>query len=137
MCRRFSQDLYCICKNWFFYCFTPLRVTNNFHLYCCFLWAIYQISTSPYYIDASILRKIKICVIPRLPLKVTSAAKRLLLKMCLLKHRLRIFLFRRKILFRSQDVLVFVFLTIPWFTKSVTSRWVLVHKRRCMFEYTF
>ena len=54
-----------------------------------------------------------------------------------LKHRLRIFLFRRKIMFRSQDIQVFVFLTIPWFTKSVTSRWVLVHETRCIFEYIF
>ena len=42
--------------------------------------------------------------------------------MCHLKHRLRIFLFRRKIIFRSQDIQVFVFLTIPWFTKSVASQ---------------
>ena len=39
-------------------------------------------------------------------------------KMCHLKHRLRIFLFHRKIMFHSQDIQVFVFLTIPWFTKS-------------------
>ena len=55
--------------------------------------------------------------------------------MCHLKHRLRIFLFHRKIMFCSQDIQVFVFLTIPWFTKSVTSRWVLVHEIRCIFEY--
>ena len=48
--------------------------------------------------------------------------------MCHLRHRLRIFLFRRKVMFRSQDIQVFVFLTIPWFTKSVTSWWVLVHE---------
>ena len=47
------------------------------------------------------------------------------------------FLFRRKNMFRSQDIQVFVFLTIPWFTKSVTSRWVLVHETRCIFEYIF
>ena len=55
---------------------------------------------------------------------------------CHLKHRLRIFLFYRKIMFCSQDIQVFVFLTIPWFTKSVTSR-VLVHETRCVFEYIF
>ena len=49
--------------------------------------------------------------------------------MCHPKHRLRFFLFRRKIMFCSQDIQVFVFLTIPWFTKSVTSRWVLVHEK--------
>ena len=48
-----------------------------------------------------------------LTLKVTSATKRSLLKMCHLKHRLRIFLFRRKIMCRSQNIQVFVFLTIP------------------------
>ena len=54
-----------------------------------------------------------------------------------LKHRLRIFWFRWKIMFRSQGIQVFLFLTIPWFTKSVTSRWVLVHETRCIFEYIF
>ena len=46
-------------------------------------------------------------------LKVTSATKQQLLRMCHLKHRLRIFLFHRKIMFHSQDIQVFVFLTIP------------------------
>ena len=44
--------------------------------------------------------------------------------MCHLNHRLRIFLSCRKIILRSQDIQDFLFLTIPWFTKSVTSRWV-------------
>ena len=35
---------------------------------------------------------------------------------------------------RSQDIQVFVFLTIPWFVKSVAS-WVLVHETECIFEY--
>ena len=47
--------------------------------------------------------------VSRLSLKVTSAAKRQLLKMCHLRHRLRIFLFRKKIMFHSQDIQVFVF----------------------------
>ena len=51
--------------------------------------------------------------------------------------QIKIFLFRTKIMFCSQDIQVFVFLTLPWFTKSVTSRWVLVHERRCIFEYIF
>ena len=34
-------------------------------------------------------------------------------------------------MFRSQDIQVVVFLTIPWLTKSVTSRW------KCIFEYIF
>ena len=47
------------------------------------------------------------------------------------------FLFQRKAMFCSQDVRVFVFLTIPWFTKSTKSRWVLVHKTVCIFECIF
>ena len=47
------------------------------------------------------------------------------------------FLFHRNVMFRSQDIQVLVFLTIPWFTKSVTSRWVLVHETRYIFEYIF
>ena len=70
-------------------------------------------------------------------LKVTSAKKRYFLKMCHLRHRLRIFLIRKKIIVRFQDIQVFVFLTIPWFTKSVTSWWVSVHKTGCIFEYIF
>ena len=46
--------------------------------------------------------------------------------MCHPRHRLRIFLFRRKVMFCSQDIQVFVFLNIPWFTKSMTSWWILV-----------
>ena len=70
-------------------------------------------------------------------LKITSATKWQLLKMCHLRQKLRIFLFHRKIMFHSQDIQVFVFLTSPWFTKSVTSRWVLVHETRYVFEYIF
>ena len=51
--------------------------------------------------------------------------------MCHLRHRLWIFLFRRKGPFRSQDIQVLVFLTIPWFTKSrchmSISTWERVH----------
>ena len=47
------------------------------------------------------------------------------------------FLFCRKNMFRSQYIQVFVFLTIPCFTKSVTSRWVFVHETRYIFEYIF
>ena len=49
------------------------------------------------------------------------------------RHILRIVLFRRKIMFRSQYFQVFVFLTFSWFTESVTSRWVLVHESRYIF----
>ena len=70
-------------------------------------------------------------------LKVTSATKQPLLELCHLKQRLRIFLFRRKIMFRSQDIQVFIFLTIQWFTKSVTSQWVIAHETRCIFECIF
>ena len=40
-------------------------------------------------------------------------------------------------MFRSQDIQVLVFLTIPWFAESVTSSWVLVHETECIFEYIF
>ena len=57
--------------------------------------------------------------------------------MCYLKYRLRIFLFRRKIMFLSQYIQVYVFSTIPWFAESLMSQWVLVHETRCTFEYVF
>ena len=53
--------------------------------------------------------------------------------MCHLRYKLGIFLFHRKVMFRSLDIQVFVFLTIPWFTKSVRSWWVLVHETGCIF----
>ena len=53
-----------------------------------------------------------------------------------LRYRLRIFLFLRKVPLCSQDIQVFVFLTIPSFTKSVTP-WVLVHETGCICEYIF
>ena len=75
---------------------------------------------------------------PEYALNITSTAKQKLLKMCHLRHRLRIFFFfHRKVMFHSQDIQVFVFLTIPWFNKSVTSWWVLVHETGCIFEYIF
>ena len=46
-------------------------------------------------------------------------------------------LFCRKIVFCSQDIQVFVFLTSPWFTESVMSWWLLVHGARYIFEYIF
>ena len=58
-------------------------------------------------------------------------------QMCHLRHSLRIFLFCRKVIFCNQHIQVFIILTIPWFTKSVTSLWVLVHETRCIFEYIF
>ena len=63
--------------------------------------------------------------------------KTITFQMCHLRHRLIIFLFYRKVMFHSQDIHVFVFLTIPWFTKSVRSWWVLVHEAGCIFEYIF
>ena len=56
--------------------------------------------------------------------------------MCHLRHRLRLSLFRSKVRFHSQYIQVFVFLTIPWFTKSVTSWWVLVQETGFI-EYIF
>ena len=52
------------------------------------------------------------------------------------KEQLKIFFSFRKVMFRSQDIQVFVFLPITWFTKSVTS-WVLVHETECIFNYIF
>ena len=42
------------------------------------------------------------------------------------------FLFHRKVVFRSQDIQVFVLLS-SWFIKSVTS-WVSAHETRYIFE---
>ena len=67
----------------------------------------------------------------------TSITKRQLLKMYHLRHRLRIFLFCRKVMFRSQDIQIFVFSTILWFTKSVTSWWKLLNGRKRIFEDIF
>ena len=55
----------------------------------------------------------------------------------LMMPRLRIFLFRRKVMFHSQDIQVFLALAVPWFTKSVTSWSVLGHETNCIFEYIF
>ena len=63
--------------------------------------------------------------------KVTSSTKQQLLKMCHLRHRLRIYVpFLRYIQ-------VLVFLAIPWFTKSMMSWWVLVHETGWIFEHIF
>ena len=55
---------------------------------------------------------------------------------CVIWGTLRIFLFCRKVMFPSQNIQVFVFLTSPWFTKSVALWAVLVHETGCIFEYT-
>ena len=65
------------------------------------------------------------------------ATKQWLLKMYYLKRRLRFPLFHGKVIFRSQNIQVFVFLTIPRSTKSVTSWRVLAHETRCIFDYIF
>ena len=44
-------------------------------------------------------------------------------------------LFPRKLMFRSRDIQIFIFFTISWFTKSVTSWWVLVHETGCIFQH--
>ena len=44
---------------------------------------------------------------------------------------------RRKVIFRSQDIQIFVFLTISRYSKSVTSWWLLVHETGCIFKYIF
>ena len=70
-------------------------------------------------------------------LKVTPATKQQLLKMCHLRQKLRTFLICRKVIIRSQYIQFFVILIIPWFTRSVTSLWVLVHETRYIFKYIF
>ena len=47
----------------------------------------------------------------------------------------RIFSHCRKAMFCSKDIQAFVFLTIPWFTKSAATWWVLVKQTGCIFEY--
>ena len=43
-----------------------------------------------------------------------------------------------EVIFRLQDIQVFLlFLAIPWWTKSVTSWWALVHKIGYIFEDIF
>ena len=49
------------------------------------------------------------------------------------RPRLRIFLSHQKVMLCSWDLRGFVFLTIPWFIKSVVSWWVLVHVIGCNF----
>ena len=70
-------------------------------------------------------------------IKFTSATKQQLLKMCYLRHSLRISLFHRKVMFYSQYIQVFLFLAISSFIKSVTSRRVLVYETKSIFEYIF
>ena len=50
---------------------------------------------------------------------------------------LRSFLFSRKVMFCTQNIWSFLFLTITWFTKPVTTWWVFVHETGCIFEWIF
>ena len=68
-------------------------------------------------------------------LKVYFCCKMITSQNVLSEARLRIFLFYRNVMFRSQDISVFVFLTIPWFTKSAASWWV--HEARCILNISF
>ena len=52
--------------------------------------------------------------------------------MCYLRHKLKMLLFSGKVMFGSQDIQVFVFLTISWFTKSSKSWRLLVHDIGCI-----
>ena len=55
----------------------------------------------------------------------------------------QIFLSHRKFMFRCYDIsiylyiLIFIFLTISWTSKSVTSWWELAHGEGFIFEFTF
>ena len=63
-------------------------------------------------------------------LKVTSTTKQYFLRMCHLRHRSRIFLFDKKIMFRSWDIQVFSILKHPMFYQIcdvMMSTWDMVH----------
>ena len=68
--------------------------------------------------------------------KVTSATKAITCRNVLLSEaQIKIFFLRRKVMFCSQGIQVFAFLTITWFTMSVISRWILlVHKTGYFFD---
>ena len=71
-------------------------------------------------------------------LRVTFATERKLLKIFHLRHSLGIFYFVEQLCFVLKIFFKFlIFLTIPWFTKSVTSWWVLVYETGCIFKYIF
>ena len=91
---------------------------------------VYQIN---FYQNLNFMHRIKMGnILQRLPLLQNDNFSK-----CVMRHRLRIFLFCRKVMFRSQDIQVFVFLSIPWFSKSVMSWWILVHETGCIFEHIF
>ena len=66
-----------------------------------------------------------------------SAKKWNFLKMCHLRCRLKFFYFIGKLCYILKIFKFFVFLTIPWFTKYVTSWWMLVDETGCIFEFMF
>ena len=70
-------------------------------------------------------------------LRVTFATERKLLKIFHLRHSLGIFYFVEQLCFVLKIFKFLIFLTIPWFTKSVTSWWVLVYETGCIFKYIF
>lgn len=52
-------------------------------------------------------------------------------------HSLRTFFFHGKVMFRSWDTQLFIFLTIASTWKVLTSKWVLVYKAEPIFDFVF
>ena len=100
------------------------KISNKWlYWYCCYLESLQNFLKSHF---ATNCIKSYLCY-----KRITSQ------NMCHLRHRLRIFLFNRKVMFRSRDIQVFVILTILWFIKYVTPWWVLVQETGCISEYIF
>ena len=84
---------------------------------------LHQMDVKSPYLDAPLNCDINICQTPgfeeldkngnKLVRKLKSYCHYKTIKLCHMRHRLRIFLFHRKVLFHSQDIQVFIFLTIP------------------------
>ena len=52
-------------------------------------------------------------------------------------HSLRTFFFHGKVMFRSWDTQLFIFLTITSTWKVLTSKWVLVYNAEPIFDFFF
>ena len=76
-----------------------------------FLWSFSGIFSNIKCIEIEVVSNI--CFYFSLFLKFTTTIKRQLLKMCHLRHRLRIFLFCRKVMFRFKDVKLFFIFNHP------------------------
>ena len=105
-------------------CTKQPKISNKWlYWYCCYLESLQNFLKSHF---ATNCIKSYLCY-----KRITSQ------NMCHLRHRLRIFLFNRKVMFRSRYIQVFVILTILLFIKYVTPWWVLVQETGCISEYIF